>query len=249
MDMLQILIGGIFVAIVVCISGIVLIKVFFISSTEGAVKRLSEEIAAAEAQKTDLKQRIKESEEDLARKKEEARLLAEKMRTDAEEQSKTEREKMIISARKEAEEIIIKAQGAKDMIRKEIQKEEDLKVIQLASEMLNVILSQKAKGALDHVLIDEFIEKLKDVDMTRISPDIKAIDIITVNPVDEAVKKQISKIIKDKLGRELSMNASVDAGLGGGVIVKFGSMSLDGSIRNLIREQSIKGQEVIEHRG
>ncbi len=210
----------------------------YISSTKGAMKRLEEDIAKANAKQAELSNKLKEAEEELMKRKAEARQLAEKMRAEAEEASKAERERILAEARKEAEEIITKAQNSKDKIRQELQKEFDLKVYETAMKVLNEILSEKAKGAFDEVLVEEFLSALKDTDMSRISPDINEVEVITQNPLPSTVKAKISEILKEKLKRSIVIKDSVDTSLGGGIILKFASMALDGSMRNFIREKA-----------
>ena len=170
------------------------------------------------------------------------------MKSEAEESSKVEREKIIANARTEGEEIIAKAQNAKQKIAEELEKENDIRMINYSMEMVNEILSQKAKNALEDVLVTEFFDNLKSIDMTRISPDILTVDVISVNPLKDNHKAQLTALIKEKVGRDLSLKVSVDPQLGGGIMLKFGSMALDGSIKNLIREASVTMMQKVSAR-
>lgn len=207
-----------------------------VSSTEGAVKRLNDEIANATAKQNELSKKLKQADDDLAKRQAEAKELAQKMRSDAEEESKAEREKIVNKARQEGEDIIAKAQGAKEKIQKDLEKEFDVKVVQYGMKILNFILSHKAKGSLDEALINEFLDGLKDVDMSRISPEIKTVELVSLTELDGNMKDKFAKVIKDKLNRDVTINSVVDKELGGGIILKFGSMALDGSVKNLIKE-------------
>ncbi len=218
-----------------------------VSSTEGVVKRLNDEIASANAKQSELSKKLKQADDDLAKRQKEAKELAQKMRSDAEEASKEERDAIVKKARDEGEAIIAKAQGSKDKIRRDLEKEFDVKMVHFGMKVLNFVLNQKAKGVLDGVLIDDFLERLKDVNMSRIGSDVTTVDLITLSPIDDNRKKQFSELIKGKLNREIIINASIDPELGGGTILKFGSMALDGSIKNLIKEAGIVLQEEIEN--
>jgi len=218
-----------------------------VSSTEGVVKRLNEEIDSANAKQAELSKKLKQADDDLAKRQAEAKELAQKMRSDAEEASKEERDTIVKKARTEGEEIIAKAQGAKDKIREDLKKEFDIKMVHFGMKVMNFILNQKAKEALDAVLIDDFLKNLQEVDMSRIGSDVKSVDLITLEPLDESRKKQFMEVIQGKLNREISINASTDSELGGGAIIKFGSMALDGSIKNLIKEAGMVLQEEIEN--
>ena len=78
--------------------------------------------------------------------------------------------------------------------------------------------------------------------------DIEAVDVISIKALDEAKRSQISGIIKQKMGREPKLNFATDEKIGGGVVIKFGSMALDGSIKNLIRESATNLQEEVDAR-
>ncbi len=218
------------------------------SSTDSAVRRLKADIEQAKTLQTDLSQKLKTAEEELNKKQAEAKALTEKMRSDAEEASKHEREKIIAKAREEGEEIIAKAQGAKAKMKEELEKENDTRVVSFGMQMLNDILSQKAKGALDEILINEFIENLKNIDMSRLSPDVTTAEIITLTGLQENTKTHLSSILKEKLKRDLAIKSTLDPNLGGGAILKFGSMALDGSIKNLIRESGNVLKEKVSQR-
>lgn len=233
---------------IICGGIIFWLKRTLVSSTEGAVSRLNDEIASAKAKETELNKKLDEAEEELKKRLMEAREVATKLRTEAEEETKSERDKIITKAREESEVIIEKAQGAKDKIKLELEKENDIRMIQHSMEVLNKILSDKAKGALDVTLIDEFLENLKNTDMSRISSDIKEAQIISVHPIPQDKLTQLTSIIKEKMEREIVIKTSTDAQIGGGVIVKFGTMALDGSIKNLIREAGTEMVAVTEAR-
>ena len=231
----------------VLVAGIAFIfRLIMFNSAEGAVKRLSDEIAKANAKQSELSKKIKEADEDLAKKQAEARDLANKMRQDAEEQSKQEREKIIAQARKEGEDIIAKAQQAKEKMREEIERNNEMRVISHSTTILGTILSQKAQGAFQSLLISEFIETLKTIDMSKISPSMVEAEIVSLTPITDDAKQQFQQIFKTKLQRDIAVKTSVDPAIAGGVIIRFGSMALDGSLRNLMRETGIAMQEKVD---
>ena len=244
----NLIVGFVVVQIFIVALIVVWLRMALIASTEGAVNRLNEEIAKANERQADLSKKLREADEELQRRRAEAKALTDKMQTDVQEQSKKEREKIISEARKESEDIIAKAQNAKDKVRQDLEKEIDLKVIQVGMKIVNNVLSQRAKLALHDVLVDEFISQLKETRMDRINHDVATIDVISANAIDEARKSQLVNTIKGKMGREPKFNYATDPNIGGGVILKFGSMALDGSVKNLIRETAIEMQGTLETR-
>lgn len=207
-----------------------------ISSTEGAVKRLNDEIAKATSKQAELTQKLREADEELAKRRAEAKALADKMRMEAEHETREQREKIIADSRKEGEEIITKAQGAAERLKEEMIKDIDVKGVDFGIKILNTILNDKAKGSLNKQLVSEFVENLKTVDMSGL-PDVSEAEVVSIEEVDAATKALIAKIIKEKLKKDLPVKAGVDPNLGGGVMVKFGSMAIDGTVKNLLREE------------
>jgi F0F1-type ATP synthase membrane subunit b/b' len=239
-----------FLVLTFFVSGVIIffLQRTLVSSTEGAVKRLNDEIAKAGAKQAELSNKIKQADEELEKRRIEAKELANKMRTDAEEETKAEREKIITKARTEAEDIITKAQGAKEKLRVELEKEFDMKVLRASSDIITSVFSDKVKGALEATLIADFLGQLKSIDMTRVGPDVTTAEVITVNPMADAVKKDFSTLLKDKLGRDIVIKNTVDQAIGGGAILKFGSMALDGSIQNAVREKTTLMQQTVAAR-
>ena len=207
-----------------------------VSSTDGAVKRLNTETEAVHVKQADLDKRLKEADEELAKRKKEAEELTKKMVEEADTAARAEREKIIKKARDDGEEIIARAQTTKDKMKGEIEKALTLKMVDFSAEILSVVLSERAKGALNQQLIEEFIENLQKLDLNQVGAEVDIADVITAASIDNGIQNRIGKVIKDKLKREIKINSIVDQNVVGGVVLRFGSLALDGSLQNIVRE-------------
>ena len=216
------------------------------NSADGAVKRLDAQTEEARSKQAELSRKIKEADEELAKRQAEAEALTRKMITEAEEKVKEEREKLIHKAREEGEEIITKAQGTRDKIRKELEKEMYLKSIDYAMKILNTVSSERTQGAVANQLFAEFMENLKKVDMSRISAEVATADVLAAHPMENPQQQEITKTLNEKLKREIKINFSVDPQVVGGVILKFGSLALDGSLQNLMKEAAVSWKQKTE---
>lgn len=216
------------------------------STIEKDVGRLNKETEAVRAKQGELNEKIKQANEELNKRKSEADILVAKMSEDATNKAKEEREKIIAKARQEAEELITKAQNTKDDIRKAIAKEMDMKAVDVTAIILNEIFSEKAKGALNECLIGEFIENLTKVDMEMIAEEITTADIVTSAPLSESLRNRLSDILLKKLNRPITVNPNVDEKILSGVILRFGSLCLDGSLANMIKETALVTKEKID---
>jgi len=231
--------------IVTAVLGFILIK-FLSRTTEGAVSRLNRETEQVRSKQSELNGKIKEANEELVKRRAEADELVLKMKEEAAQKAKEEREKIVTKARQDSEQIIAKAQRTKDDIRAVLEQEMELKAVDFATLVLKEILSDKGAGAFNHVLIDEFLENLEEVDMDMISADVNSLDVVTSTTLSDQHKNKLADIVKKKLGRSVSINASVDKKIIAGIILKFGSLSLDGGLKHLLEDQEVDVKERIE---
>ncbi len=231
---------------VVVVPLIFLMRKLFYKDIENAKSQLDEQAEAARQKQAELNRKLKEADDELARRRAESDALAKKMVSDAEEKVKEEREKIIQRARQEGEEIITKAQLTRDKIRKEIEVEMELKAINYSVSILNKICGDKAKGALNEQLVKEFLEGLEKVDMSQLNVDVSSVDLISIAPVAQDVKDRIRQIVKTKVKRDILVNNKIDTEIMGGVVLKLGTLGLDGSLRYLIKEEGAKYKQKVE---
>ncbi|MBF0331794.1 MAG: F0F1 ATP synthase subunit delta [Candidatus Omnitrophica bacterium] len=211
----------------------------FISSVEGAKQRLERDAEAARTKEVELNRKIKQADEELAARKKELDQIEQKMKLDLEAAANKHREELVTKARADAEEIIVKAQNAADGVRRDIEKQMELKIIDHAVSILAVVLSKRAKVALEKDLVDEFIEQLKNVDMSKISLDIKKAEVVTSCAIADADLKRIAEIIKSKAGRDIALTSKVDGAHICGVVIQFGSLLLDGSMKTAVKDSAL----------
>jgi len=235
------------VLMLITAGGIILaLKMVLFNSVEGAKQRLDRDAEAARKREAELNQKIKEADAELQRRKKELDTLEKKMRQELEEQSAKQKEEIIHKARAEAEEIITKAQNAREQIRREVEKTMEIKIIDYAAGIASEILSVKVKDVLDKYLIAEFIEKLKTVDMSRISTDIKVADVISATAMPESLLTELTQVFKQKLSRDIKLNPKIDPTVVGGVVLMFESLQLDGSLQSALREATSALKQQVE---
>lgn len=210
------------------------------------LKRLNKETEVVRGKQTELNEKIKQASEELNKRKAEADALVLKMTEDAEAKAKEEREKLVAKARQEGEEIIMKANNTKDDIRKAIIREMDMKAVDFTNLILGEVLSKEGRLALEECMIGEFIDNLAKMDMEMIGEDIQTADIVTSSELSDRMKNLLSETLQKKLDRIVGISATTDPKILSGIILKFGSLTIDGSLKNVIREASTGLKEKIE---
>jgi len=237
-----------FLVLTFVVSGVIIfaLKKTMYDSTQGAVNRLNKETEEVRAKQAELNEKIKQANEELQKRQKEADALVAKMKEEAEEKAKKEREKLLTKARQEGEEIIAKAQGTKDAIRRAIEKEMDMKAVDVTTTILNNVLSQKAKEALHDCLFSEFLEELQKVDMSVITQAVTEAEVITATPLDKKFKEKLSEVLKTKMKKDISIKTAEDPHIISGTILRFGSLRLDGSLQNFIKQAALTQKEKIE---
>lgn len=225
---------------------IMLMKHLIFSETEGAKQRLDKDAEAARARQAELSQKIKEADDELSRRRQELDAIEKKLKSDLESLANKEKEAILVKARQEGEEIIAKAQNSRDQIKRDIEKAMELKIIDYSSKILKDILSNKSQSGLDNVLITEFVEKLRSVDMSRIGPDVTSADFVVAHSVESRLQSEVATVLEEKLKRKVSLQMKTDSSIIGGAMIQFGSLLLDGSLKNALRSSAVSLKQEVE---
>lgn len=237
-----------FIVLNLVITGVIIffLHKVLIGTTQGAVRRLNTETEAARTKQAELNQKIKEANEELEKRKAEAEKLVKQMLEQGEEKAKEERQKVLNKARAEAEDVISKAQRTKDAVRSEIEREMQLKLTDECAKIFSMLISERSSKIFNDNLVEEFIDNLKTVDAAQVSADVSAIDIITASDLSPDIRMRIEQVLNDKLRRPVTYAYHADPKVLGGVSLKFGSLVLDGSLKNAIQETNAKIKQQLQ---
>ncbi len=221
---------------------IYILKRQMVGDTDSAVNRLNQSYLEVNKKKEELSAKIQQIEKEYQKRKAEAETIAREIREKTEADMYQKREDVIKKAKEEAETIITEAMSMKDVIRNDIRKEEQLKLMDYCEELLGKMFSGAFKEQIDHLLVDEFINELEKIDMSRISETVEVIELVSVYPVSVQAKDKIQALVQRKLNKTLSFHEKIDPKILGGVGIRFGTLLLDGTIAGRLREE-IEGKK------
>lgn len=240
-----------FILIQTVIFGMVIffLRKIMLGSTESAVNRLNESYSEINARKEKLSKLIEEAEKEYEQKKQEAKRIARTMHEDAQQEVDEKRSRLLHKAHEEAEKILSDTMSAKDRIREDIRREEKMLAVDRSKVLLKEALGGLFEERIDELLIENFIEEFKGMDKANIPPSVEEVVLVTRAELSKDLLETITDSIEQRSGRKLKFNQEVDPQVVGGLVIKFGSLTLDGSVAGKLEEASIKEKKRIEHNG
>lgn len=84
------------------------------------------------------------------------------------------------------------------------------------------------------------------MDMEMIGEEIKTAEVVTSSALSEGMRNRLSETLLGKLGRTIEVTATTDPKILSGMILRFGSLALDGSLKNMVRESATGLKEKLE---
>ena len=112
--------------------------------------------------------------------------------------------------------------------------------MKLLVNLTNTLALMAAKRRL--FVMDSFLRQLKTL-IAEHKGEITA-DVVSAKSLTKAQSEKIAKAIKDRVGKEIKINASVDEAIIGGIVIKVGSKMIDTSIRSKLNSLQTVMKEV-----
>jgi F0F1-type ATP synthase delta subunit/cell division protein FtsB len=222
------------------------LRKIMMGSTESAVTRLNESYVQMDKKKEELAQKIQEAQQDYEARKREAEKISEKIKNDADKEARDQKDAILKKAREEAERLIVDTVGAKDKIREEIAKEEQIKMVDYCSDILKEVYRDTVREKMDEVLINDFLDEISEMSGSDMPAGIKNIEIISRRALTEELKKRIVGVVKSKIKGNFEVSETVSEDVLGGVTMKFDNLVLDGSVAGKLHEKANSMKEKIE---
>lgn len=227
-----------FVVAQILILGVViaLLRRLIFSDTNSAINRLTKLDNMNREKEKILARKLEQAQKQIDEQKQGMQEEEQKIKAEARRAANQLHEDIIKKAKEEGDDIIRKAQAAKEQIRTDAMIEAEGKMIEICAEILNKTLADVIQAQMNEKLVEEFIAELEKADLSKINSDVKEIEIISSKPVPVSDQEKIKKILEGKLGRQIRLYANEDPRLLGGVLMKIGTMVVDGSLAERVNE-------------
>ncbi len=179
---------------------------------------------------------IEEHDKEFARRQAEAEETLERRRRQSEADVNQMRDKLIEEAKLESRRIIERARQNEENMRQQLVLEMEGLAMNQAGQMLDMVLSEAVIGALHRCLIEELFDALDEMDTEGITVEADAVTVRSSQALADDHRERLHAILKNKFNAETRIETVVDPELMGGLALKLGSLEIDGSLRNRLRE-------------
>ncbi|MDD4869659.1 MAG: F0F1 ATP synthase subunit delta [Kiritimatiellae bacterium] len=246
MDILKILLPVVVSHAVILVIIIFVIRRLLLSDTMGAVERIRQVEAEVRKKEEGIRREIEEHEKDFAKKKTEAEQELQKQREASEKEVGKMREQVLADAKKEGERVIDQAKRNEEKIRQQIVQDMEEKAVNYGGEVFKLVFSEELGEAIDRKFIDELLDALEQVDSSSITVDTSSADFRTSRPLAADQKARLEKLLNEKFSANVKVQEKIDEKLLAGLILKLGSLEIDGSLLNRFNEAAVEVKKNIK---
>lgn len=169
----------------------------------------------------------------------EAQGEAEKLKTQTIKEAEGERDKILEQARTQSDTVIQQAEKSRQVLIAELEERIKTEAVNKACELMQVTLPEQFKQDVHLHWVEELLENgFSQLEHLRLPQGIREIKITSAFPLTEGQRKNLSKKLKNVLGDEMVLKEEVEPKVVAGLIITIGSLVLDGSLKNKIKEHA-----------
>jgi F-type H+-transporting ATPase subunit b len=235
-DILRVVIPIIVVHALVLAGIILIIRRLLLSDTMRAVERINQVEAEVRKKEEALRKEIEERERELAQRKAEAEEELQRHKEEMAKDVEQLKDKMLADARKESDRIVEQARKSEDRMRQQLELEARQKAAAYGGQVVNLVFSERLLAAIDRHFVDELLDALEAMDTSNITVDLSTSQFIASQPLAEEQRQRLQRILAEKFGAQVAVAETIQKDLLAGLILKLGSLEIDGSLLNRFRE-------------
>ena len=215
--------------------------------TESAVKRLGVVYEDLLRKQKDLTGKLEAAEKEYQAKKEESATIADKLASQAMDEARKKETEILKKARAEAEDVLSKAYASRDQFGKEMEIAASKKMVDFTADLLSNVYDDKLKLLIHGQFIKNFIEQAKQSDLASVDLQGQHPTIRTAMALKKEEKELLRQVIAERLGvPDLQIEETLDEKLVAGVAMQIGTLLLDGSFANALKESASQVKEKLQ---
>jgi len=235
-EILRVAIPIIVIHAVVLVVLVGFIRMIIVGHAKTATKRVQLVEGEVRKKEEDIKREISAHEKDFNEKKAEADRQLQAQRDEAKREAARLKEQSIAEAKKESHKIIEQAHKNEQKIRDQIARQMEEKTVEYGGQIFKLVFSDLMTSGLNEQFIGELIDALDEIEKGSIVVDSPEATIITSHPMEDAQKQRLENVLRDKFNKDAVLTETIDETLLGGLVLKMGSLEIDGSLKNRYQE-------------
>ena len=226
------------VILVIFALGIVILgtRGLFAKDLTAALKRVQQQEQALQEKADILEQRLGQMEHEYQAKLQHAKTEADEIAREAKSQAMNIRTAAIEEAKHRARQLLLEAEQGRSWLKAEVTKELDGQAIQRTCESLRALLSAQELKSLHGTLVNELLKNLPEVSQTALGADPGSLVVTTGQDLIDADIRKLTKWAQTVSGIEMPVEVATDAALVAGCVVRIGSVVVDNTLLNRLRQ-------------
>jgi len=215
---------------------IFVLKLIFSRHLNAALRRLKnlhEEALIKEAQlKEELEKAKQERLAEVEKGKQQAKRIIEEAKREAEALGST----LEGHAKEDAQKILTRGKEELEKLKLNLLSEIEAEAVNLSTEMIRYTFSEEGKENLQHQLIDEIIQEIRNIDKDRFNVDTDRVKVTSCFPLTEKEKQDLEKVLAGKKNSKFFIQEQIDKDLITGLVVEMGALVIDGSLKSKLQK-------------
>jgi len=233
--------------LVILVGIVLVVRLFMHASARRAVARVREVEEEVRKREENLRLEIEQHERDLADRKAEVERQMEALQDEAKREAAHVKERAINEAKRDAQKIIEQAQANEKKLRDQIEREMEEKAVEYGGKIFDLVFSDLLTSELNALFTGELIDALNEIEPGAVTVDTPDAQITTSHTLPEEVRARLTGVLREKFHDQATIAETVDVRLLSGMILKMGSLEIDGSLRNRYREAIREVQKAVHH--
>jgi len=222
--------------VVVLAAILFVIKRLLLSDTMRAVNRIKQVEAEIRKREEEIRKEIEEHEREFARRKADGEEEIQRHKEKSEKETAKLKDQILAEAKEEGDRIVDQARKNEEKLRKQISQDVEEKAVEYGGQVFRLVFSEKMTEELDKQFTAELLEALEEIDSSTITLDAHEAEFTSSHPLDEEQRKRLEKLLADKFGVDMGVKEKIQEDLMAGIILKVGSLEIDGSLANRYNE-------------
>ena len=226
---------------------IILVRLYLQGSARRAVNRVREVEEEVRKREENLRVEMDQHERDLAERKAAFEREIEGLQDEAKREAAHAKERAMTEAKREAQKIIEQAKSNEKKLRDQIMREMEEKAVDYGGRIFHLVFSDLLTGELNALFTGELIDALNEIEPGSVTVDTPDAHITTSHSLPEDVCGRLTAVLREKFHEKAEITQDVDESLLSGVVLKMGSLEIDGSLLNRYREAVREVQKAVHH--